>query len=326
MRRQQGVALITVLLVVAIVTVVTAGIIARQQLSIRSSANQLTARQAWHYALGGEALAQAMLQRDMQQTGGNQGQAVDHLREPWARKIAPFTLEQGRISLSIEDLAGRFNLNSVVVNQQVNQSAVQRFRRLLVSLDIEPLLAERLIDWIDENQDVSGANGAEDNQYLLLEPPYRAANRPLQDVSELRLLLDLSERDYQRLLPYVSALPAQTPLNVNTASALVLATLADNLSPQAAQQLVLARGAEGYRQLADFTRQPALAGLGVPATGLALNSQYFAARSEVQLGERRRVLISLLQRGPDGRVYVLQRDLGQPARVLATVKPLEEQP
>ena len=60
MRRQQGVALITVLLVVAIVTVVTAGIIARQQLSIRSSANQLTARQAWHYALGGEALAQAL--------------------------------------------------------------------------------------------------------------------------------------------------------------------------------------------------------------------------------------------------------------------------
>ena len=277
-------------------------------------------------AVGGEALAQAMLQRDMQQTGGNQGQAVDHLREPWARKIAPFTLEQGRISLSIEDLAGRFNLNSVVVNQQVNQSAVQRFRRLLVSLDIEPLLAERLIDWIDENQDVSGANGAEDNQYLLLEPPYRAANRPLQDVSELRLLLDLSERDYQRLLPYVSALPAQTPLNINTASALVLATLADNLSPQAAQQLVQARGAEGYRQLSDFTGQPALAGLGVQATGLALNSQYFAARSEVQLGERRRVLISLLQRGADGRVYVLQRDLAQPARVLATVKPLEEQP
>ena len=75
-----------------------------------------------------------------------------------------------------------------------------------------------------------------------------------------------------------------------------------------------------------FTRQPALAGLGVQATGLALNSQYFAARSEVQLGERRRVLISLLQRGADGRVYVLQRDLAQPARVLATVKPLEEQP
>ena len=119
---------------------------------------------------------------------------------------------------------------------------------------------------------------------------------------------------------------AATALNVNTASALVLSTLADNLSPQAALQLVQARGAEGYRQLSDFTGQPALAGLGVQASGLTLGSQYFAARSEVQLGERRRVLISVLQRGPDGRVHVLQRDLGQPARVLATVKPLEEQP
>lgn len=89
---------------------------------------------------------------------------------------------------------------------------------------------------------------------------------------------------------------------------------------------MLARGAEGYRQLSDFTRQPALAGLGVQATGLGVGSQYFQVRSEVQLGERRRVLISVLQRGPDGRVHVLQRDLGQPARVLAAVKPLEEQP
>ena len=326
MKRQQGVALITVLLVVAIVTVVSAGIIARQQLSIRSSANQLTARQAWHYALGGEALAQAMLQRDFKQAGGAPGEAVDHWREAWARKIAPYEVEHGRISVSIEDLSGRFNLNSLVVNQQVNQIALQRFRRLLLRLQIESLLAERLIDWLDDNQDVTGSYGAEDNQYLLLEPPYRAANRPMQDVSELRLLLELSERDYRRLLPHVSALPAATALNVNTASALVLSTLADTLSPQAAQQLVLARGAEGYRQLADFTNQPALAGLGVQASGLTLGSQYFAARSEVQLGERRRVLISVLQRGPDGRVHVLQRDLGQPARVLATVKPLEEQP
>ena len=57
MSRQRGMALITVLLVVAVVTVVSAGIIARQQLSIRSSANQLHVRQAWHYALGGETLA-----------------------------------------------------------------------------------------------------------------------------------------------------------------------------------------------------------------------------------------------------------------------------
>ena len=56
-RGQSGVALITVLLVVAVVTIVCAGLIIRQQLAIRSSANQLHVRQAWHYALGGDRLA-----------------------------------------------------------------------------------------------------------------------------------------------------------------------------------------------------------------------------------------------------------------------------
>jgi general secretion pathway protein K len=318
--KQRGVALITVLLVVAIATVVTAGMIARQQLSIRSSSNQLSARQAWHYALGGEALAQALLAHDLKQAGGNPSQQVDHLREAWARKLAPFEVDEGRISVQIEDLAGRFNLNSLVVNQHVNDTARQRFRRLLQALKIDPLFADRLVDWLDKNPELSGGSGAEDNEYLLLQPAYRAANRRLQDVSELRLLLELSERDYRRLLPYVSALPEDVRLNVNTASALLLTTLSETLTLPAAQELVQGRGAQGYRTPGEFTDKVA----GVPADSIAVSSRFFQARSEVQLGERKRVLVSVLQREADGRVLVLQRDLGQSARVLVKDKKLEE--
>ena len=326
MKRQQGVALITVLLVVAIVTVVAAGMIARQQLTIRSSTNQLAARQAWHYALGSEALAQAMLRRDLQQSDGDPRESVDHLQEAWARKIAPFDVEQGRISLQIEDLAGRFNLNSLVSNQQTNTVALQRFRRLLLRLEIDPLFADRLVDWLDENQQPTGGSGAEDNQYLLLQPAYRTADRALLDVAELRLLLDFSERDYRRLLPYVSALPADTPLNVNTASALLLSILADTLTAELAQQLVLARGENGYTNLSVFLGQPALAGLAVQGIDLAVDSKFFQARSEVLLGERRRVLVSVLKRESNGQVLVLQRDLGQSAKVLVPIVNAGEQP
>nr|MBP8185684.1 type II secretion system minor pseudopilin GspK [Pseudomonas sp.] len=321
---QRGVALITVLLVVAIATVVTAGMIARQHLSIRSSSNQLTARQAWHYALGGEALAQALLSRDLKQAGGNPSEAVDHLREAWARKLAPFEVDDGRISVQIEDLAGRFNLNTLVVNQVVVPQAHARFQRLLRALKIDPLFADRLVDWLDQNQQPQGSSGAEDNEYLLLQPAYRTAGRRLQDVSELRLLLELSERDYQRLLPFVSALPENIGLNVNTASALLLSTLTEDMSLQTAQELVQARGARGYRSAADFAAQPGLAGAGDLGQGLAVSSSFFQARSEVQLGMRKRVLISVLQREADGRVLVLQRDLGQSARVLVKDKKLEE--
>ena len=109
MKRQRGVALITVLLVVAIVTVVCAGMIARQQLSIRGTANQVQARQAWHYALGGEALAQSILRRDLRASGNGSGQpAVDHLLEPWALPQPAYDLDegQGQVQIRIEDLAG----------------------------------------------------------------------------------------------------------------------------------------------------------------------------------------------------------------------------
>jgi len=313
-RAQRGVALITVLLVVAIVTVVCAGLIARQQLAIRATANQLQARQAWHYALGGEALAQAILSRDLKAPGSDPQQPVDHLQEAWAKPLPVFPIEQGEIAVHIEDLAGRFNLNSLVQNNnQVNPEALNRFKRLLQNLHIEQPYAERLADWLDDNQEPSGEYGAEDNQYLLLQPAYRPANRALEDVSELRLLLGMSEADYRRLAPHVSALPGDAALNVNTASALVLSCLAVGLTPDAAQALVAARGREGYRDLASFTGQPALGGSVPPEEGLALGSQYFRVISEVRLAERRQVLLSTLQRDAKGRVRVLQRDLGQPA-------------
>lgn len=318
MKAQRGVALITVLLVVAIVTVVSAGMIARQQLSIRTTANQLQARQAWHYALGGEALAQSILRRDLRATleSGAAQAPVDHLFEPWALPQPAFDIEQGRIQVRIEDLAGRFNLNSLVQNQQANAAALAQFQRLLLRLDIGEPYAERLVDWLDSDQQPSGERGAEDNAYLLLEPPYRTAGRGLIDLSELRLLLDMRDEHFQRLAPYVTTLPADVPLNVNTASAVVLSTLGDRLSQSAAEAMVQARRGEGFREVATFLAQPAMSGIDLKGTSLAVSSQYFQAVSDVRLGDRRLALVSLLQRQDDGEVRVLQRNLGQPPRLL----------
>ncbi|WP_404395723.1 type II secretion system minor pseudopilin GspK [Stutzerimonas chloritidismutans] len=320
MRCQRGVALITVLLVVAIVTVVSAAMVARQQLSIRASSNQLQARQAWHYALGGEALAQAMLARDLRagatgEPGANgEAAAVDHLLEPWAQPLPAFEIDQGEILVRIEDLAGRFNLNDLLRDQQPNPAAVDQFRRLLLRLQISAPYAERLLDWIDPDQQPSGELGAEDNAYLGLDTPYRSAGRRLHDLSELRLLLDMREEDFQRLAPYVVVLPPNVPLNVNTASAMVLSSLSDNISLGAAESLVELRRAAPFRNSAAFLAQPALAGTTLQGTALAVGSQFFQATSEVRLGDRRLALVSLLQREQDGSVRVLARNLGQPAR------------
>jgi general secretion pathway protein K len=319
MRNQRGVALITVLLVVAVVTVVAAGLMARQQVAIRSTSNQLDIRQALHYAEGGEALAQALLQRDLLQ--GDRQAPVDHLGEAWAQPLPPFKLdEDGEIRVLIEDPSGRFNLNSLVRQGQVNEPAIAQFRRLLLRLGIDEPYPERLKDWLDADQEPSGSYGAEDNLYLLVQPPYRAANREMGDVSELRLLAGMQVEHYRRLLPFVSALPAEVPLNINTAGALVLSSLADGLDPDQAQALVLARGKSGFRDLQSFLALPGMAGLGAGEDGLAVNSQYFQVTSEVRVADRRQVLVSRLQRTDKGQVRVLTRDLGHSGIITVPVE------
>lgn len=321
MRRQQGVALISVLLVVAIVTVVCAGLIARQQLAIRSSSNQQLARQAWHYALGGEALAQAVLRRDLLAPGSTPGKSVDHLHEEWARPLPVFPIDEGEIRVRIEDLAGRFNLNALVQEGERNDEAISQFRRLLLRLEIDKPYPERLADWLDRDQEPGGEFGAEDGQYLRLEPPYRSADRQLQDISELRLLLDMTEAEYRRLAPYVSALPSDVPINVNSAGPMVLSSLADGLTPELAEQLVQARGREGFADISAFFSQPALAGRGELGANLDVGSQYFLVVSEVHIAGRRQVLSSTVQRDDkDGRVHVLQRNFGLPAAPPAALR------
>lgn len=304
MRRQRGVALITVLLVVALVTVICAALLLRQQLAIRSTANQLLVRQAQYYAEGGELLAQALLRRDLELG------VVDSLAEPWANPRLQFPLDEGgELRLRIEDLAGRFNLNSLAAGGESAELALLRFRRLLQQLQLSPAYAERLQDWLDTDQDASGSQGAEDAQYLMLDPPYRTGTGRVADASELRLLLGMSEADYRRLAPFVAALPSQVALNINTASAQVLASLGEGVPGSALQAAIEGRGRSGYTDVGRFVQQ--LSSYGVSAQGLDIGSQYFRVTTEVLLGDRRQVLTSYLQRGNDKYVRLVARDLGQ---------------
>ena len=317
MKRQRGVALITVMLVVALVTIICAALLLRQQLAIRSTGNQLLVRQAQYYAEGGELLAKAMLRRDL---GTDQ---VDHLAEPWANPKLSFPLDEGgELRLRIEDLSGRFNLNSLAVGGEAEDQALLRLRRLLQTLQLSPAYADRLQDWIDGDQDPSGMAGAEDDQYLLLKPAYRTGVGRIAEVSELRLLLGMSEADYRRLAPFVSALPSQVELNINTASAQVLACLGEGIPESALKSAIEGRGRTGYRDPGAFVQQ--LGAYQVSPQGLSTGSQYFRVTTEVLLGDRRQVLASYLQRGNDGRVRVMARDLGQEGLAPMPIEESEE--
>lgn len=303
-------ALITALLVVAIAAATATALARRQQLEIQRSANILNAEQAYLYALGAEGFARQVLRRDAADS------EIDHLDEGWAALVPPTVIDGGELVGRLEDLQGRFNLNNLVVDDRPAALPVAQFQRLLQQLDLPPATAWNVVDWLDGDQDPAPSGGAEDLEYLRRQPAYRSAGRPLTSASELLLIEGFDMAAYRRLEPYVTALPTPTPLNVNSAPAILLQGLADQLGLDLAEQLVDARSDTPFESVDAFLEQvEALAGQAlrnqVAAAALAVASRHFLFQGEARFGRGRVRLASLLQRAEDGTVTTLRRSREQ---------------
>lgn len=301
---QRGVALITALLVIALVTVAAVAMASRQQVDIRRSANIIDADQAYELALGVEAWAEDLLAADLRSN------KTDSLHDDWATALAPIKAEGGKVAGEITDLQGRFNLNNLVQNRQRSDPDVKIFQRLLAGLGLDPDLASAVVDWIDPDVERSFPNGAEDADYLGRTPPYRAANAPMQSVSELLLVQGVTPQIYAKLAPLVCALPAPTGINVNTAPAAVLAALADDVSVASAQALVEARKAKVFASVGEFAQQPVYAGRVLLQDRLTVSSSYFLLAGSSEAGRGQVQLYSVLYRNTDGKVVTLMRSRG----------------
>ena len=309
MKRQRGVALITAVLMVSLATVAAVAMATRQQLDLRRTGNLLHGEQAWAYVLGAESWARVILARDLTQNKTDSGQ------DDWATQVPAAFVEGGSVAGRVVDLQGRFNLNSLVDAQGLAvPAAIARFKRLLQVLDISETLANALVDWLDKNVDVTFPDGAEDNAYLLLNPPYRAANRPLGSVSELRLVQGFSAEVVDKLRPFVCALPTSAgAVNVNTAPAEVLRTLAANLSETDGEALLAAREQGVFDDVARFLALAPLAGKQVDADSVSVASQWFRLVAEASVGQGYAALTSLFQRTPQAtRVVRRERLLQEP--------------
>jgi type II secretory pathway component PulK len=151
----------------------------------------------------------------------------------------------------------------------------RRFRRLLELLEIDPQLAGAIIDWIDADSVVTVPGGAEDEYYMRVEPGYRTANQPLVDLTELLLVRGMTAALYARLAPHVTALPPGVPVNVNSATPIVLQSLAERLDRITAERIVRARADQPYPTLDAFMGDAVLRDIALNRGGLAVSSAYF---------------------------------------------------
>jgi general secretion pathway protein K len=302
--RMGGVALITALLIVALATTAAVTMASRQQLDIRRTANTLETDQVGLYSRGVEGWAMQILRRDREKN------EIDHRGEDWAAILPPMPVENGELAGSLEDMQGRFNLNNLLKGDKPDKVAVDRFRRLLKAVELDPDLANAIVDWLDSDINPTFPGGVEDNGYLSIEPPYRSGNTLMVSISELMLVKGFDEESYNRIAPYISALPKLTPININTAEVPVLMTLADEISKEAAEQLEAARGDEGFKSVADLLGNAVFAGLEVPEEGLEIGSNYFMLTSDVRFGRVQQRYYTLLHRENSGQTEVIMRAQG----------------
>ena len=304
--RQRGVALITAMLIVALVGSVAINIAWENALDMRRTMTLLFRDQAVQVALGAENWVQQILRDDLADSN------TDHLGEIWASDLPGLPVEsdvvQGELFGSIEDLQGRFNVNNLVdADGDVDQLSLEQFQRLLIALELDPRFATLAADWIDANREPSFPDGAEDAIYTGMVPAYRAANVPLTSASELAALEGMDADTFDILLPHIVALPGRTGVNVNTATAAVLQSLDENLTASDVEGLINDRGDGGFADV-ESTFSALVAPEVLPL--LEESTSYFQLRVVVQIATVRITYYTMLQRGAQGGVVPILRSFG----------------
>lgn len=315
MVHQRGVAMITAILIVALATVLAVHVGYQAFLDQRRTMTTFSLDQGYQVALGAEAWVADVLQKDARQSS-----KTDDYTEEWAMRLPPLPVDGGEIVGQVDDMQGRFNLNSLVKWDNANNTfitdpaAVARFARLLEILEIEDKWAGFIADWIDADINPQFPDGAEDPVYTGLTPPYRTANMPITRTSELLAISEFGLERYQKLEPYVTALPIGTPINLCTAPPQVLDaltakqrqyTLAVQSTAQTRQQRCFPTVADLQAQLSDPKEKAEL----IDGKVVSQTSSYFRLNTVVTLGTTQLTMYSLLYR-QNNLVRPIQRSIG----------------
>ncbi len=304
--RQRGVALITAMLIFALLGTLALSMTWDNQLDMRRTMAMLFYDEGLQAAMGAESWVQGILRQDLQDS------VTDHLDEIWATEIPALPLVsdtiQGEVFGIVEDLQGRFNINNLVDgNGEVDAESLKQFRRLLTALDLDPRFAGIAADWLDANRDAEFPDGAEDPIYTGMIPPYRTANQSLTNATELAALDGMDKASFDTLMPHIVALPGRTAVNVNTATAPVLRSLDENMTVADVERLLADREHGGFPDIAS-----AFSSLVTPAVlnQLEETTDYFRLKVVVRVATVRITYFSTFRRGPRGDVVPILRSFG----------------
>lgn len=247
----RGAALVTAMLIAALAAAIVATLAAGQSQWVRTVELRRDRAQAEAIVLAGLAWTRQVLQEDAR------GAEIDHLGEPWALPLPPIPLEGGVVEGVIVDAQGRLDVNHVEGDGAAARAGRERLARLFAQAGLPPEALAALSE--------AGA-------------PVRIR------AAEMAALPGIGDDGYARVASFVTALPAASAVNVNTAPAEVLATVVHGLDDERRAALVAERTKQPFASLADFrARLPAGATLPSDAA-VAVRTDFFLVTVRARQG------------------------------------------
>ncbi len=309
-------------MVAAVLIMFATFIINDRQVSDRRTFNIINNARAAEYMVGAEVFGKSILEQYFEQSKAKRVVRT----QPWATAPMQFPIENnlGKLEGQVKDMHGCFNLNSILMEATSNVSAEEAdsnladtttntanqniefgkqlpgekvFVKLIETLlpsetEASPAeLAATLRDWVDDDLEVSGADGAEDYTYTGYQIPYRSANNLLAHSSELMVIKGYTPEIYDAIKDYICVLPVKEgTINVNTVKpeqAILVWALLDGVDLATVQQALQDMPEEGYSE-GDFFTALGSGKVSKEAAGrLAFDSKYMlmTARAVIHTGK-----------------------------------------
>jgi general secretion pathway protein K len=317
LQRQRGVAVVTALLLTTLAISIVASLFWQQQVQVRSMENQRLQLQTQWILRGALDWASVVL-RPSNYTGD-----YTSLDQVWATPLAETRLDQyiereriegenfdASLSGNIIDASSRYNLTNLAKDGSVNPHQQAIFNRLLVNLRLDGRLAQRAAQLVAAGQPPptvpgDGTNpapgdqqgrGADASGSTREAAGITGTPMPLMRVDDLLSLQGFTPEVVQTLRPFVTVLPAQTPVNVNTAPAEVLAAVLPEYSLSEANVLVERRKRAPWRDLNQFKSELKTT-QGLENDDINVQSSYFLVQSRIRLDRAALNAESLISRG-----------------------------
>lgn len=199
-----------------------------------------------------------------------------------------------KITGALFDLQARLNINNLQ-----DKSYRILLLRLLERLapDLSPNERQTVVQgvarWVS-SQDLARGQDSFLNYYLQQKPPYYPAFQPMASISELRLLQGIDEKSYQILMPYLTALPEVTPININTAPKPILMLLGNGLKESQALELLKNREEKSLSKPGSIF--PLLQKFKIPHHQVTAESTYFLSVATVSSDNLKLTNYTILQR------------------------------